>query len=371
MPTAITLETVRAAPKVLLHDHLDGGLRPQTIVELADAIGYRGLPTTDLTDLAAWFTRGADSRDILQYLATFEHTLAVMQTEAAVHRVAREAAVDLAVDGVVYAEVRFAPELHQEQGLSLDEVVDAVQQGFRDGEAQASQSISVRTIICAMRTGTRSREIAELCVRRRRDDETIVSFDLAGAETGFPPSDHAEAVAIARHGLVHLTIHASEPPGLELIADALDCGAERVGHGVRLIEDVTIDGDTPPEGLVSIELDRVHLGPLATYVRDRQIPLELAPTCNVQIGAVPTLAHHPVALFHRLGLRATINTDNRLMSGVSVASEVYEVASVNEFRWTDIEAIEVTGMQSAFCSFDERRRIEQDIICPAYAKLQE
>ena len=244
-----------------------------------------------------------------------------MQTEPGLQRVAEEAAVDLAADGVVYAEVRFAPELHQERGLSLDAVVDAVQAGFREGEGLAAadgRPIVLRTIICAMRTGTRSREIAELCVRRRRDDDTIVSFDLAGAETGFPPSDHAEAVAIARHGLAHLTIHASEPPGLELIADALDCGAERVGHGVRLIEDVTIDGGTPTEGLVGIDLDRVHLGPLATYVRDRQIPLELAPTCNVQIGAVPTLAHHPVALFHRLGLRATINTDNRLMSGVSV-----------------------------------------------------
>jgi adenosine deaminase len=374
MATAITLEAVRAAPKVVLHDHLDGGLRPATIVELADSAGYRGLPTTDLTELAAWFTRGADTRDILQYLATFTHTLAVMQTEDALHRVAREAALDLAADGVVYAEVRFAPELHQERGLALDAVVDAVQAGFRAGEqeaAAAGRPIVMRTIICAMRTEARSSEIAELCVRRRRDDDTVVSFDLAGAETGFPPSDHADAVAIARTGLAHLTIHASEPPGLELIADALACGAERVGHGVRLVEDVTIDGGLPESGLVDIDLERVHLGPLATYVRDRQIPLELAPTCNVQIGAVRTLAHHPVALFHRLGIRATINTDNRLMSGVSVASEVHAVASVNRFGWPDIEAVQVTGIQSAFCSLDERRHIERDIIRPAYANLEQ
>ena len=374
MTTAITIEAVRAAPKVVLHDHLDGGLRPATIVELADEVGYTGLPATNLHELAAWFTRGADTRDILQYLATFEHTLAVMQTEPTLHRVAREAALDLAADGVVYAEVRFAPELHQERGISLDAVVDAVQAGFRDGEKAAAavgQTIVVRTIICAMRTASRSREIAELCVRRRRDDDTIVAFDLAGAETGFPPSGHDDAVAVARRGLAHLTIHASEPPGLELIADALDCGAERIGHGVRLIEDVTIDGGIPAGGLVDIDLGRVHLGPLATYVRDRQIPLELAPTCNVQIGAVPTLAHHPVALFHRLGIRATVNTDNRLMSGVTVASEVHAIASVNDFGWSDIEAIEVTGIQSAFCPLDERRRIEQDIIRPAYAKLQE
>jgi adenosine deaminase len=374
MATAITLEAVRAAPKVVLHDHLDGGLRPATIVELADSAGYRDLPTTDLTELAAWFTRGADTRDILQYLATFTHTLAVMQTEDALHRVAREAALDLAADGVVYAEVRFAPELHQERGLALDAVVDAVQAGFRAGEqeaAAAGRAIVMRTIICAMRTEARSSEIAELCVRRRRDDDTVVSFDLAGAETGFPPSGHADAVAIVRTGLAHLTIHASEPPGLELIADALACGAERVGHGVRLVEDVTIDGGLPESGLVGIDLERVHLGPLATYVRDRQIPLELAPTCNVQIGAVPTLAHHPVALFHRLGIRATINTDNRLMSGVSVASEVHAVASVNRFGWPDIEAVQVTGIQSAFCSLDERRHIERDIIRPAYANLEQ
>ncbi len=374
MAAPVTLEAVRAAPKVLLHDHLDGGLRPQTIIELADSVGYTELPTTDPVELAAWFTRGADTRDILQYLATFEQTLAVMQTEAVLVRVATEAALDLAADGVVYAEVRFAPELHQERGLSLDAVVDAVQQGFRDGERIAAadgRAIVMRTIICAMRTARRSREIAELCVRRRGADETIVAFDLAGAETGFPPSDHPEAIAIARHGLAHLTIHASEPPGLELIADALDCGAERVGHGVRLIEGVTIDGGIGDEGLVDLDLDRVHLGPLATYVRDRQIPLELAPTCNVQIGAVPSIAHHPVALFHRLGIRATINTDNRLMSGVSVSSEVHEVASANGFRWTDIEAVQVTGIQSAFCSLDERRRIEHDVIRPAYAKLQE
>jgi len=374
MATPLTLEAVRAAPKVVLHDHLDGGLRPRTIIELADAVGYEDLPSTDVHELAEWFTRGADTRDILQYLATFEHTLAVMQTESALHRVAREAALDLAADGVVYAEVRFAPELHQERGLSLDEVVDAVQRGFRDGEHQAAaagHTITVRTIICAMRTASRSREIAELCVRRRGEDETIVAFDLAGAETGFPPSDHPDAIAIARHGLAHLTLHASEPPGLELIADALDCGAERIGHGVRLIEGVTIDGGTPSDGLVDLDLDRVHLGPLATYVRDRQIPLELAATCNVQIGAVPTLAHHPLALFHRLGIRATINTDNRLMSGVSVSSEVHAIASVNSFGWGDVGAIQVTGIQSAFCSLDERRRIEQHIIRPAYAELQE
>ena len=203
---------------------------------------------------------------------------------------------------------------------------------------------------------------------RRTGDDTIVALDLAGAETGFPPSDHRGGRDRA-HGLAHLTIHASASRPTRVIADALTAAPSGVGHGVRLIEDVTIDGGMPAEGLVDIDLDRVHLGPLATYVRDRQIPLELAPTCNVQIGAVPSIAHHPVALFHRLGIGATINTDNRLMSGVRVSTEVHEVASVNGFRWTDIEAVQVTGIQSAFCSLDERRRIEHEVIRPAYAKL--
>ena len=268
----------------LLHDHLDGGLRVATVLELADQIGW-SLPSSDPDALAAWFTAGAESGDLLQYLATFEHTLAVMQTEEQLERVAYEAAVDLAADGVVYAEVRFAPELHQEAGLSLDAVVAAVTSGFRRGEALAAsigRPITIGAILCAMRTEQRSLEIAQLVDRRRGDDDKVLGFDLAGAETGWPPSLHADALTFAREHQLNITIHASEPPDLELISNALEHGAHRIGHGVRLMADMTID-----DGEVT------SMGRLATHILDRQIPLEMAPTCHVQIGAVPDLPDDP------------------------------------------------------------------------------
>jgi adenosine deaminase len=242
----ITLDDARRLPKVLLHDHLDGGLRVATIMELAESIGWT-LPTPDPDELQAWFTRGAETADLLQYLATFEHTLAVMQTADHIERIAHEAVVDLADDGVVYAEIRFAPELHQQQGLALEAVVDAVTSGLRRGEAAAAadgRQITVNAILCAMRTEHRSVEIARLVERLRAWDDKVVAFDLAGAETGFPPSLHAEALAFARSALLNVTIHASEPPDLELISDALVHGAHRIGHGVRLRSDTNLVGPT-------------------------------------------------------------------------------------------------------------------------------
>jgi adenosine deaminase len=354
---APTLDEVRAAPKVLLHDHLDGGLRPATILELADGIGWTPrLPSTDLRELAAWFKRGAETRDLLQYLATFEHTLAVMQTDEGIVRVAREAALDLGADGVVYAEVRFAPELHTERGLAMEAVVEAVQAGFRRGMAEsaaAGHPIVVNTIICAMRTAQRSREVVDLALRMRDVDARIVAFDLAGAETGWPPSLHADALAVARANQLHITIHASEPPDLELIADGLSCGAERIGHGVRLLADID-----PHTG---------RLGRLARSVLERQIPLELAPTCNVQIGAVPALGDHPIDLFRRLGMRATINTDNRLMSDVSVSGEVHACAQVFGWGWPEIAQVQRNAIESSFGAWQERRRLADDVIAPWYA----
>jgi adenosine deaminase len=347
----ITLESVRARPKALLHDHLDGGLRISTILELSEEIGWSArLPSTDPETLRRWFIRGAESHDLLQYLATFEHTTAVMQTEAALERVAAEAAIDLGSDGVVYAEVRFAPEQHQLNGLSLDAVVLAVQAGFRRGMAEsaaAGKPIIVNTIICAMRTERRSLEIVQLAVRMRANDPRIVAFDLAGAETGWPPSLHAAALAFARAEQMHITIHASEPPDLLLVSDALEHGAERIGHGVRLLADVDVSTGS--------------LGRLATYVREREIALELAPTCNVQIGAVETLADHPVGLFLRMGFRATINTDNRLMSNVSVSSEVHDVALAQGLTWAEIGQLQRNAVQSSFASWTERGQLLREI----------
>jgi adenosine deaminase len=363
-PAPVTAATVRSAPKAVLHDHLDGGLRPTTVLELADEIGH-ALPERDPAALQAWFTRGADTKDILQYLATFEHTSTVMQTPEGLQRVAHEAAVDLAADGVVYAEVRFAPELHQAKGMSLDAVVEAVQDGFRSGmaaSAAADRPIVVNTIVCAMRTEQRSPEIATLAARWRDRDPRVVAFDLAGAETGWPPSLHAEALAFAREHLLHLTIHASEPPDLELIHGALVQGAERIGHGVRLMADVT--RTQGPDG-------QPLFGPLARIVRERQVCLELAPTCNVQIGAVPTLADHPVGPFLQWGFNVTVNTDNRLMSGVTVGSEVLACAQTFGWGWEQIEQVTVNAVRSGFGDHDERMALLRNLVAPAYAALRQ
>ena len=348
-----------AVPKVLLHDHLDGGLRPTTILELADEIGWTPrLPSTDPVELHRWFVRGAETKDLLQYLATFEHTLAVMQRADNLVRVARECAIDLADDGVVYAEVRFAPELHVHAGLALEAVVEAVQSGFRDGcaaAAAAGRPIVVNTIVCAMRTGHRSLEIAQLAVHMRGLDDRIVGFDIAGAETGWPPALHASAFAFARANNLHITIHASEPPDLELIADALDHGAQRIGHGVRLQSDV--------------DLSTGEMGWLARSVLERQIVLEMAPTCNTQIGAVASVAEHPIGPFLRMGFRVGINTDNRLMSNVSMSSEVAKVASAHSLTNAEVGQLAVNAMEGSFSSWTERRRLVDSVITPAYAAL--
>jgi adenosine deaminase len=378
MPAPIDAATIGAAPKVLLHDHLDGGLRPATVLELADEIGWT-LPASDAASLQLWFTRGAESRDILQYLATFEHTVAVMQTVDAIERVAAEAVHDLAVDGVVYAEVRFAPELHQARGLSLDAVTEAVTAGFRRGEAEAlapGHAITVNAICCAMRTEQRSMEIARFVDTRRQLDDKVVGFDLAGAETGWPPSLHAEALAYARRRLLNITIHASEPPDLELISDAIAHGAHRIGHGVRLQSDTSI-GDVSDMSIgdvsdMSIGDDGdLRLGPLARHVLDHQIHLEMAPTCNVQIGAVPAVAAHPIGPFLRAGFNVGVNTDNRLMSGVSPSSELLAVAQAFELSWVEIGTLVTNAANSAFAPYEQRARLVDEVIRPAYRNLSD
>ncbi len=330
----------------LLHDHLDGGLRVSTVLDLADSIGWQ-LPTTDPAALAAWFKAGAESGDLLQYLATFEHTLAVMQTEEHLARVAREAVLDLASDGVVYAEIRFAPELHQDRGLSLEAVVAAVTSGMRAGEDAAAvdgSTIHVGAILCAMRTEQRSMEIAQLVDSAREHDDKVLGFDLAGAETGWPPSLHADALEFARARHLNITLHASEPPDLELISDALAHGAHRIGHGVRLIADMEIS-----DGQIT------SMGRLASHVLDRQIPLEMAPTCHVQIGAVPDLASHPIVPMLRAGFNVSVNTDNRLMSDVMPASEM--AALVDTFALTSHEVAQLVhnGIDAGFAPLAVRR----------------
>ncbi len=350
------LGSIRRAPKVLLHDHLDGGLRAATIVELADQTGYTGLPTSDPDKLGSWMTRGASRKDLVLYLETFAHTVGVMQTPEALVRVARECAEDLADDGIVYAEVRFAPELHLERDLALDDVVEAVQEGFRTGSE--GRPIKVRTLLTAMRTAARSLEIADLAVRWR--DRGVCGFDIAGAEAGFPPTRHLDAFEHIRGENFHLTIHAGEAFGLPSIWEALQlCGAERLGHGVRIVDDISVT----PDG-------SAHLGRLAAMVRDRRVPLELCPTSNVHSGAAPSIAEHPIGLLADLRFRVTVNTDNRLMSAITLSREMANVAEAFGWGWDRLEWLTINAMKSAFLPFDERLAIMTDVIKPGYAALR-
>ena len=363
MPTPITAESLRRAPKVLLHDHLDGGLRPATVVELARDSGYVELPTTDAAGLASWFRDAADSGSLERYLETFAHTVGVMQSRAALRRVAAECAEDLAVDGVVYAEVRFAPELHLEEGLSLDEVVEAVLAGFADGAAEARAAgyrIRVGALLTAMRHNARSMEIAELAIRFR--DRGVVGFDIAGAEAGHPPTRHLDAFEYLQRENAHFTIHAGEAFGLPSIWQAIQwCGADRLGHGVRIVDDITV----PEDG----DAGRAELGRLAAYVRDKRIPLELCPSSNVQTGAAKSIAEHPIGLLRRLSFRVTVNTDNRLMSGCSMSSEMQALVDAFGYGWADLQWLTVNAMKSSFLPFDERLALINEVIKPGYADL--
>ena len=352
-----SLEILGRAPKVLLHDHLDGGLRPATVTELAAETGYPDLPETDPDALAAWIRAAADSGSLDRYLEPFRHTVGVMQTPEALARVAAECAQDLADDGVVYAEVRFAPELHLERGLSLDQVVDAVLAGFRDGERAASRPIRVGVLLTAMRTAARSRQIADLTVAYRH--RGVVGFDIAGREAGYPPTRHLDSFEFLRRENAHFTIHAGEAFGLPSIWEAIQwCGADRLGHGVRIVDDIHRE----PDGTY-------RLGPLAAYVRDRRIPLELCPTSNVMTGAAPSIDEHPLGLLSRLRFRTTINTDNRLMSGTTMTQEMAKVCEAFGWGLDDMRWLTVNAMKSAFIPFDERLGYIDNVIKPGYAAL--
>lgn len=343
------------APKVLLHDHLDGGLRIATVVELASEYGYRALPTTDSHDLQVWFNRGAKRNDLVLYLETFAHTVGVMQHADALERVAYECGADLATDGVVYAEIRFAPELHREAGLELDEVVAAALRGF--GRAESEFPITIRVILSAMRTAAHSLDIAHLAVKWR--DAGVVGFDIAGAEAGHPPSRHLDAFQYVMRENFHSTIHAGEAFGIPSIWEALQyCGAARLGHGVRIIDDIHV-GDNGAE-----------LGRLAQYVRDRRVPLELCPTSNVNTGVCATIADHPIGLLRELRFRVTVNTDNRLMSDTSMSNEFVSLADAFHFDLDDMQWLTINAMKSAFIEFPERLRIINDIIKPGYARIR-
>jgi len=354
-----TSDQIKRVPKALLHDHLDGGLRPETIIEIAQQIGYKKLPTDDPKKLADWFEESCNSHSLVRYLETFSHTIAVMQSKEAIIRVSRECAIDLARDGVVYAEVRGAPELFTEQGLTLDQVVEATLEGYKQGMAEAAREgnkIRVESLLCGMRQNDRSQEAAAAVVKYR--DKGVVGFDIAGPEDGFPPTNQLETFEYLRKENAHFTIHAGEAYGLPSIWEAIQiCGAERLGHGVRIIDDIDFSGDKP------------KLGPLASYVRDRRIPLELCPTSNLQTGAAKTYSEHPIGMLAKLRFRVTLNTDNRLMSRTSMSNEMSECVKSFGWKFADLQRVTVNALKSSFIPFEERLEIIEKVVKPAYAAI--
>jgi adenosine deaminase len=356
---------IKALPKISLHDHLDGGLRPQTIIELADSAGHK-LPYTDPIQLGEWFFKAADSGSLERYLETFDHTTAVMQTKEGLTRVAKEFVLDLHDDGVIYGEVRWAPEQHLRQGLSLDETVEAVQDGLEQGMQEVeSKGGFIRTgqLVTAMRHASRGLEIAELAVRHRNNG--VVGFDIAGAEKGFLPSRHKVAFDYLAEQLFPVTVHAGEADGIESIKDALVSGrALRLGHGVRIIEDVMFsrtEGDT----------DLVVLGEVAEWVHDRQITLELSPSSNLQTGAISMLgdqfSDHPFDILYDLGFKVTVNTDNRLMSRTTLTREIELLMSTFGYGLADIEQFQLNAAEASFQALEDREELT-DMISDGFAK---
>ncbi|MFT4470584.1 adenosine deaminase [Arthrobacter sulfonylureivorans] len=355
---------IRSLPKVSLHDHLDGGLRPATIIELAAAVGHE-LPSTDPVALGEWFRESADSGSLVRYLETFDHTVAVMQTKEGLFRVAQEFVEDLADDGVVYGEVRWAPEQHLAKGLTLDEAVEAVQAGLEagvDAVEASGRPIQVGQLITAMRHADRSQEIAELAIRHR--DRGAVGFDIAGAEDGFPASRFKDAFTYLAEHQFPVTVHAGEAAGVDSIADALVSGrALRLGHGVRIAEDITVDfGPDEEDGE---EVGMVTLGRVASWVRDRGIPLECSPSSNLQTGAIAVFGEgieaHPFDLLYQTGFKVTINTDNRLMSGVTLSDEYELLVETFDYDLDDLLEITLNAAEAAFLPLEEREALVEYI----------
>ncbi|GAA3753552.1 adenosine deaminase [Spinactinospora alkalitolerans] len=349
-------DTIRRVPKVVLHDHLDGGVRAATLAELAGEAGYDGLPTLDPGRLGDWFAAGAGSPE--SYLGRFAPIADLLQNAAALTRVATECAQDLAADGVVYAEVKVAPELHTRAGLTREQVVDAVLEGLRVGTARArlfGRVIDVRLLLTAMRQAADSLEIADLAVRFRH--RGVVGFDIAGPEAGYPPTRHISACEYVKRENFNLTLHAGEGFGLSSIWEAIQwCGADRLGQGVRIIDDIAVEDG-----------GGAKLGQLAAYVRDKRIPLELCPSSNLHTGAVRSLAEHPIDVLRRLRFRVTVNTDNRLISRTSMTGEFAALAEEFGYTLDDLRWFTVNAMKSAFIGHDERLDLINRVVKPGYA----
>src|SRR5271166_5927964 len=350
-------ELLRSLPKVLLHEHLDGVLRPQTVIDLAKDAEYTGLPTADPQELAQWFHRGANQGSLAKYLEGFCHTITVMQTEEALERVAYEQAEDLSKDGVVYFETRFAPVFHTQKGLTHQQIVSAVLKGLE--RSRKDFGISSGLIICAMRNRHESLEMAELAVDFR--SRGVVGFDLAGEEGGYPAKKHVDAFHYIQRENFNITIHAGEGYGKESIWQAIQyCGAHRIGHATRLVDDIAM-----ADGKV------VKLGGLAQYVLDKRIPLEICLLSNVHTGATPSVAEHPFKVFYPQRFRVMLNTDNRLMSNTTLTREFEVAAATFDLGLDDFEKLTINAMKSAFLPYDQRCRCIYSVLKPGYAKARE
>src|SRR6266436_2117967 len=347
---------LRSLPKVLLHEHLDGVLRPPSVIDLAKRAKYSKLPTSDPAALAEWFHQGANKGSLAKYLEGFAHTIAVMQTDEALERVAYEQAEDLSQDGVVYFETRFAPVFHTSKGLTHQQVVSAVLKGL--DRARKDFGVASGLIICAMRNMDVSLEMAELAVDFR--ERGVVGFDLAGEEGGFPPKKHVDAFHYIQRQNFNITIHAGEGFGKESIWQAIQyCGAHRIGHGTRLIDDIAVANGRA-----------VKLGGLAQYVLDKRIPLEICLLSNVHTGAARSLSEHPFKIFYLEKFRVTLNTDNRLMSATSMTREFEAAADTFGLSMDDFEKITINAMKSAFLPYKQRCDFIYSIIKPGYAKIR-
>jgi len=348
-------EQIRRSPKVALHDHLDGGVRPQTIVDLAAEAGVT-LPASTAEDLGKWFFSTADSGSLTTYLTTFDVTVAVMQTYANIRRIAKEFVLDQAADGVVYAEARWSPALHTQQGLSLEDAVRAVRDGLTEGTAEAmanGQVVIVRQLLTELRGLEPTTDIAELAIAYR--DDSVAGMDCAGPELGYSSAAFLDSYQMALKANMFLTIHAGEADGLDSIQEALHvCGAHRIGHGVRLIDDIDMTGPTP------------KLGRVAAYIASLRIPLEISPTSNLQTGVAPDLAHHPFDSLYRSGIRVTVNCDNRLMSNTTLTREFSTLAQAFGYTMGDVRRLTLNAAKSAFLSWEEKRTLVHDLILPGY-----
>lgn len=351
-------EIIRNVPKVLLHDHLDGGLRPQTVIDLAKEVKYNKLPTTDSGELGEWFHRGANKGNLVEFLQGFEHTCAVMQTKEALFRVAYETMEDMKNDGVCYIESRFAPVFHTQKGLYFDDILDAVLSGFEKGKNDFG--VGYGLILCGMRNMKNTLEIAELAVNYRSDG--VVGFDLAGEEGGYPPKKHIDAFQFIKQKNFNITIHAGEAFGKESIWQAIQfCGAHRIGHATRLIEDIVFDKDGTA----------VALGDLAQYILNTRLPLEICLLSNLHTGAIDKLENHPFYKLYKEKFRVFLNTDDRLMSDTTLTKEYITASELFGINLDDVEKLNINAMKSSFISYKERLHYIYNIIKPGYQKMRD